>query len=288
MHYTADWTELAAGVRKYVHRWEPDDGTEPAALICIVHGLGEHGGRYHRLAAELVAAGFVVLAFDQTGHGRCSAPRGSIHSYSALLSDIGAMLGWTTRTYAELPRVLLGHSMGGNLVLNYVMRNADSKTAHLPQAVISSSPMIRSSREPGWFFERIARIGLRIAPNLCLKSHVVAERLMSDRNEQHDFDEDELFHKCLSLRLGAGLLDSGRWLLKNASLLRVPTLLTHGTNDYLTSPVASTEFANLTGDICQLCLLEGHLHDTFRDVGREEVIDRFIQFSRSFVRQTVK
>ena len=140
--------------------------------------------------------------------------------------------------------------------------------------------MIRSSREPGRIFEMVARAIAQVAPNYRLQSDVQASRLMSDPAEQEIFEDDKLFHTYLSLRLGAALLDTGRWLLEHANQLAVPTLLTHGTQDFLTLPDASAAFAEKAGDVCQLALLDGYLHDTFRDTGREQVIERFADFAR--------
>jgi len=267
------WIELRPGNRKYVHQWNPRGAAD--GVVCIVHGLGEHGGRYTRLAQDLVSAGFAVVSFDQQGHGLSSGKRGSVASYAALLNDIEDLLRWLAGRYENLPQALLGHSMGGNLVLNYALRH-DFR----PRAVISSSPMIRSVRSPTGMAEAVLRILMRITPNLQLKSQIIPERLMSDPEEQRALIEDEIFHSRLTLRLGAGLIDSGRWLLENAATLATPTLLTHGTNDYLTSHLASQEFAELAGDRCTLELYEGQLHDTFRGLDRDRVIERYVAFLR--------
>lgn len=270
MEHSAQWTRIDAQREKFVHTWSPT--SEARAHVCIVHGLGEHGGRYHRLAADFVTAGLKVFAFDQQGHGQNPGKRGCIQSYASLMDDIEAMLAFTQQ---GLPLVLLGHSMGGNLVLNYALRKTQ-----LPIAVISSSPMIKAARPPGRFMEVLLRMLMRVAPNVRLHSKVVASRLMSNRTEQKELEQDDLFHSDLSLRLGGALLDSGRWLLENAPRLSVPTLLTHGTNDYLTCPDASRQFAAAAGPVCQLEILHGQLHDPFRDEQRERVITKFISFIR--------
>ena len=101
---------------------------------------------------------------------------------------------------------------------------------------------------------------------------------MSDPKEQQDFRQDELFHRSLSLRLGGALLDTGQWVLNNAPRLATPTLLTHGTNDYLTCHLASLEFAERAGEACRLEILEDRLHDPFRGVDRDVVIQKFTDF----------
>ncbi|MCA9132031.1 MAG: alpha/beta hydrolase, partial [Planctomycetales bacterium] len=136
---------------------------------------------------------------------------------------------------------------------------------------------------PGPQFVRLARLLMKLAPNFRLRSTVIPERIMSDPEEQQAVKEDALFHSQLSLRLGAGLLDSGRWALKHADKLRTAMLLSHGTRDCLTSPAASAEFARRAGELCQLAILEGQLHDPFRDVERAAVIARHVAFIRQLV-----
>ena len=267
--HVEQWVQIDDDRKKYVHSW---GDAESPKKICIVHGLGEHGGRYHRLAAELVESGAPVVAFDQQGHGRSGEERGCIESYDAVLDDIEAILRWV-RSEREHSVTLLGHSMGGNLVLNYALRRE-----HLPDAVISSSPMIRAANPPDWFTERLLRLLLMIRPNLTLKKVNRPERIMSDPFEQSLLRDDELFHSQLSLRLGAALLDSGNWLIESEETLTVPTLLSHGTNDRLTCPDASKEFATQAGEHCRLEILEGHMHDPFRDEGRETVVEMFKDF----------
>lgn len=277
MQYSAQWMDLTPKRRKYMHVWEPQSAAQSAAQssVCIVHGLGEHGGRYERLATELVKSNVAVVAFDQTGHGRCPGQRGCVESYDALLDDIELVLQWTQNRFAGLQPILFGHSMGGNLVLNYAL-----KRTPIQSAVISSSPMILVPREPGWLFEKFARLAMKLAPNFRLKSRINPAQLMNDLVEQELLMNDTLFHSQLSLRLAAGLLDTGRWLLQNAAQLTTPTLLVHGTNDCRTSHHASIQFAE-RAEACELELYDGQLHDTFRDLERAQVIAKFVDYIHS-------
>jgi alpha-beta hydrolase superfamily lysophospholipase len=273
MQLSTEWIEIQPGNRKFFHVWAPN--VPPQAVVCIVHGLGEHGGRYHRLARDFSNAGIAVVAFDQQGHGQSVERRGCIKSYDSLLADIEAAQSWARGKFPDLPVVLFGHSMGGNLVINYLLRDLPR-----PEGAISSSPMIEAANPPGWLFEQLARMLAVATPNLCLKSTVIPARLMSDPEEQLELEQDELFHSQLSLRLGVGLFDSGSWALENAQQLRHPLLLSHGTRDSLTSPAASTEFARRAGSMCQLKIFEGQLHDPFRDLERESVIAHYVSFIR--------
>ncbi|QDV25050.1 alpha/beta hydrolase [Aureliella helgolandensis] len=273
MRYAAQWTTIASNQSKYVHRWDPE--VPPKGCVLIVHGLGEHGARYHRLAEDWVAAEFAVVAFDQQGHGLSPEARGCIQSYSSLLDDIHAMYQWCQREYASVAPTLFGHSMGGNLVLNYALREYPR-----PAGVISSSPMILAMNPPSAAFERLARILLKCIPNYRLRSRVNPKHLMNSEVEQQAFREDRLFHAQLSLRLGAALIDSGRWSLEQAHTLSTPLLLTHGTADIRTCPEASQEFGRRGGPWCRVEILKDRLHDPFRDNERDEVIAMYNRFIR--------
>lgn len=273
----AQWLDISPGQSKFVHTWHPEQ--VPQANVAIIHGLGEHGGRYAPLAARFVEAGFSVSAFDQQGHGRSPESRGEIRSYQSLLSDIDAFMQWNRAQYPEVPTVLFGHSMGGNLVTNFALR----KSAE-PGYVISSSPMLEKATPVSPIVVRLARWLMRIAPNVKLHSQVVPERLMSDPEEQKMLREDELFHNQMTLRLGAGLVDSGRWALQHANQLRSPLLLSHGTSDYMTCCQASIEFARRAGEACELVVLEGELHDPFRSLQRDAIVARYVDFVHRAVR----
>lgn len=278
MKKTAQWRDIAPRQSKFVTRWLPE--TAPQANVVIIHGLGEHGGRYDTLAQHFVRAGFSVSAFDQQGHGRSPESRGKIRSYNSLLDDIATFLQWSQTELVGIPTVLFGHSMGGNLVINYTLRDYPQ-----PERVISSSPMLEKATPVHPGFVRFARWLMRIAPNVKIRSDVVAERLMSDPGEQQLLRDDALFHSQITLRLGAGLIDSGAWALEHASRVRTALLLSHGSSDSMTSFSASQEFARLAGEACELVTLDGELHDPFRSVRREAIIARYIDFIRGAIHQ---
>ena len=108
------------GVQFYFQGWQPE--TPPKAVVCLVHGLGEHSGRYAHVAAALNDAGYALLGFDLRGHGKSGGPRGHTPSYDTLMDDIGRLLAEAAQRYPGQPQFLYGHSLGGNLVLNYALR----------------------------------------------------------------------------------------------------------------------------------------------------------------------
>ncbi len=290
MQYAAQWLSLdlpatsdpdggvsghadSGQLKKYVHIWTPTSD-QIAGNIALVHGLGEHGGRYHSLAERLVNAGFRVVAMDQQGHGEDPSPRGHVESYESLLCDISALISWINKSFDDRT-VLLGHSMGGNLAINHALRIGKGY-----RGAIASGPMLRAQRAPGPIAEFLLRTWSSVFRRASIKSTVIPERLMSDPAEIASFKADELFHSTLSLRLGAALIDSGRWALRNASSLQVPLLVAHGGTDALTCPEASKEFAELAGKRCELKIWEGFLHDPFRCIDGDKVVESFVDFAR--------
>ena len=272
----ATWVELPNGQRRFMHQWSPT--TEPKGHVTIIHGLGEHGGRYIRLAPHLARQGFQVSALDLPGHGRSPGKRGAIRSYESLLDDVQFAIQWAKQASSGLPVCLFGHSMGGNLVANYALRRND-----LPDAVIASSPMFVSPKEPKGLLNIAARLAAKVVPNYTLAAGTETKQLMDDPVEQELLDNDPLFHRRLTLRLGASLIDSGRWAIKNADRLSVPMLLTHGLSDRITLPEGSRSFAARAGELCRLQLLEEHLHESFRDKRRQQVIQLYVDFLNELV-----
>lgn len=269
---TADWISWSSDTQKFTWQWTPNE-IQPRATIGIIHGLGEHGGRYETTGQRFASHGFQTFAFDQQGHGRDDRKRGCIKSYESLLDDIHSFLKFAKLRHPSIPLILFGHSMGGNLVTNYSLRRES-----IADAVIASSPMLRTTRKISKWFEWLCR-GLKvILPNQTMKSEVLVERLMSDPDEQSRFRADSIFHNRMSLRLAASLLDSGEWAIQNAERLAQPMLLVHGTDDLLTCPAASQEFASAADADCEAKIYPDVLHDTFRCHEKERVYADFFDF----------
>jgi alpha-beta hydrolase superfamily lysophospholipase len=199
-----------------------------------------------------------------------------IPSYQSLLDDIGYVLAEVADQHGNVPLGLIGQSMGGNLVLNYALRK-------MPHAdfVVASSPMLRSPGAPGPIAEFFARGILAIMPDFYLAAPVRVERLAKNEQVQKRFIEDNLVQHKVSLRLGAALIDSGKWALQNASRLAMPALVIHGDKDEITSPTASEEFVLGAKDWAELKIWPNGLHDLHLDDERES----YMQFMWDWIRR---
>lgn len=252
--------------------WSPE--SQPATgCVVMVHGLGEHVGRYRGLAADLAAAGWASVAADLPGHGNSPGRRGHIESYRRTLMEIGEMLGAAAKRFPDLPLVLLGHSMGGNLAANYVLRRDEiAPRTPDPVGLVLSGPMFLPTNPPPRPHIFAAWLTGQLLPWLTIRAPVDAERLTRNSDVVEQLRDDPLVHNRLSLYLGTQLLAQGRHALDHASEIDVPTLLLHGQDDPITSHLASESFATRVGPLATFVPLAGMLHEIFHEPDRDRVI----------------
>ena len=233
-----------------------------------MHGLGEHSGRYAHVAAALNDAGYALLGLDLRGHGKSGGPRGHTPSYDTLLDDIGRLLDEAAARYPGLPRCLYGHSLGGNLVLNYALRRKPSIAG-----VVATSPWLRLSSAPPAARMTLGRVMNRLLPAFVQSSGLDPTGLSRDPEVVRAYKVDPLVHDRLSARLGMAAIANGEWAIAHAAEFpAVPLLLVHGTGDPMTSAVATQEFAAKVPGGCTLKLWEGFYHETHNEPEKADVL----------------
>jgi alpha-beta hydrolase superfamily lysophospholipase len=234
--------------------------------VALVHGLGEHIGRFARLARRLNAAGFVAVGFDLRGHGRSGGPRGHTPSYEALMDDLADFLGEVRARYARLPLFLYGHSMGGNLVLNFCLRRGP-----VLQGAIATSPWLKLAIEAPPLKLALANALDPVLPGFTQKSGLEIQALSHDEQILDDYRSDPLVHDRISTRLFKSMRESGLWALKHAAEFPVPLLLMQGTADRIIFIEATREFARLAGKRVTWHAWDGMYHETHNEPGGEQV-----------------
>jgi alpha-beta hydrolase superfamily lysophospholipase len=230
---TADSDSLLArdGTRLALHRWP---GSGDRGTVLIVHGLGEHGGRYAHVAAWLAERGFRCLGYDHRGHGRSAGARGVLPDGAALRDDLGTVVD-ALRPRDE-PFLLLGHSMGGAVVADFVARRV--RAADL---VILSSPALRARLSA---FQRLQlALGLRLMPDLALGNGLDPQAIAHDPATVRAYMEDPLVHDRVSARLAKAILDAGESAIAAAPKWDTATLLLYGGADRIVDPSGSATFA---------------------------------------------
>lgn len=262
------------GVDLFVHGWEPD--AKPKAVIALIHGLGEHTGRYEYVAKAMTDAGYVLAGFDLRGHGKSGGIRGHFPSWDAVFQDIKDFFKFLTARYPELPQFLYGHSLGGLLVLTYALKN---KT-HL-KGVISSGAGLRSQVHDQKLKVFMAKVLGAIAPTTLIPSGLDATILSRDPAVIKAYTSDPLVHDRISLGFGKEGLVATSYAWEHAPEFLVPLLLMHGTADRNTYSHGSADFAKLAAKNNQdvtLKLWEGLYHEVHNEPEKEQVLQFMIDW----------
>lgn len=269
MEFQSEFSE--AGVRFYVRGWEPKG--PPRAAAALVHGLGEHTGRYAHVGAAFTEAGLGLMGFDLRGHGNSGGRRGDAPSFETLMSDIDAFLGQVAARYPDSPLFLYGHSLGGNLVLNYALRRKPDLVG-----VIASSPWLRLAFDPPAIRLALGRVIYRLLPSLTQSAGLDADALSRDPEVRAAATSDPLNHSKITVRSFFALRTSGLWALDHAAGFPMPLLVMHGTADRITSLDASREFVGRVGERATLRTWEGCYHELHNDLRRSEVVEAVIEW----------
>jgi alpha-beta hydrolase superfamily lysophospholipase len=202
--------------------------------IHLVHGLGEHLGRYEHVAAHLNARGWDVTGHDQRGHGASPGVRGALRAGDDLIEDLARVLDAVRPS--EGPFVLLGHSMGGLVAAQFVA--ADRGPV---DALVLTSPALDAALGP---LQRIQlAFGLAFVPDLAMGNQLDATKISHDPDVVRKYLADPLVHDRITARLAKALLDGGAYVRARAAAWSVPTLLLWAGSDRLVSPSGSAAFA---------------------------------------------
>lgn len=242
------------------------------AVVVLVHGMGEHSKRYENFVIPFYNQNsFAVLTFDQFGHGLTEGKRGHNPSFEAVLDCVQEMLKKAESVFGNKPTFLYGHSMGGNVVINYALRRKNNLTG-----VIATSPFLKLAFEPPSWKLKIAKILLKIAPSLTMSNELDIEGISRDKNVIEAYNNDPLVHDKISPNYSIVFIETGKWAIENANKLKTPILLIHGTDDRLTSYKGSEEFAKNAGNIVDIQLYEGAYHELHNDIIKNEVLEQMM------------
>jgi alpha-beta hydrolase superfamily lysophospholipase len=187
------------------------------------------------------------------------------------MNDIATLLAAAAQRYPGIPRFLYGHSLGGNLVLNYPLRRRPALTG-----VIATAPVLKLAFEPPAIQVTLGRWMDKIWPAFLQSNGLELAALSHDPEVIRKYQNDPLVHDRISARLFVGFFEAGHWALENAPRFGLPLLLMHGSADRITSPEASSEFASRVGDRCTLKIWEGFYHEIHNEPEQSAVFDVLI------------
>lgn len=270
MNHTEYEVQSTDGIHFFFQSWAPEANRK--AVVCLVHGLGEHSGRYAHVAQALTHAGYVMLAFDQRGHGRTSGKRGHSPNVHRLAEDIDLLLEQAGRLYPDLPRFLYGHSMGGLLVLYYTAARKPALTG-----AVASGPGLRTALEQQKLKVILSRTLGGILPEVSISTGLDATQISRDPAVVQKYLADPLVHSVATFGLAVSLLDAIQGAFEGAGQLELPLLLMHGRQDQIAYARGSEEFASLAPN-ATLQLWDGMYHEVHNEPEKEQVLAYLINW----------
>ena len=253
------------GLQMYARSWTPE--ASPKAVVCLIHGHGEHVNRYNHVGEAFANAGYAIQGYDARGHGQSGGPRGYTPSYETLLNDISDFLADAQKRHPGLPVFLYGHSMGGNQVMNYTLRNPQGL-----RGVIVTSPWLQLFGKPGPLLAALVKLLNVIYPAYTQASGLDQKTISRDPAEVQAYATDPLVHDRITARLFTVMEEHALYALEHAAELKVPMLLMHGSADGLSSVNGSQEFAKKAGSIVTLRIWDGLYHETHNEPEKADVI----------------
>jgi acylglycerol lipase len=259
---TTGSVESADGTKLAYRAWP-----KPGSLaLAVVHGLGEHAGRYERLAKGMAQHGMGTYALDLRGHGKSPGARGHVDSWSQWTDDVAAFVSHI-ESVAGVEVVPVGHSFGGVALLSTVLARKLPKTRRF---VVSSPALKLKMAVAGWKLT-FGPIASKIFPRLALANEVDPKTVSRIPEVVEAYRNDPLVHNKISTRLGAEWQEATRDILSRAGEIKTPFLILAGTADALIDPAGSRELHEQAKSTSELRMLEGRFHEPFNDIGSDEV-----------------
>ena len=264
----------------YACEFKPDGPAK--AVIVLVHGIGEHIGRYEHVARMFTDHSYAVIGADLVGHGKSGGQRGHVDAYDDFLDIIDWMLKEASVRYPDLPRFLYGHSLGGNLVLYYTEKRA-------PQiaGVIATSPALEVTKVPPLKLA-LGKLMYSIYPRFKMTNSLDVTGLSRNEAVVSAYQADPLVHPFVSAHLGLDLLGAGKVIRENSAQLKIPLLLMHGEKDRLVNASGTREFASHLGGNVKYVEMPGAYHELHNEIIKDDVFQIWLDWLDSVLGSTNK
>lgn len=250
--------------RLYCETWSPKS---PKAALLFVHGLNEHVGRYAHVA-KYFSDEYACHLYDQRGHGKSDGVRAYAESFGDFLEDLDAFAQKVKNESGPLKIFIVGHSMGGQVVLNYLGKHLKAPLA----GFITSSANIQI----GWKVHPLKKyLGVKLAsyfPKLKLPREIDVKYISRDENVVRAYVADPLVNQAITLSLAREILANQDVILENAPRIKLPALMMHAGDDRISASAGTTEFFERLGAKDKtLKIYDGFYHELFNEIGKEQV-----------------
>jgi len=270
------------GINLRVVRYEPTG--EPVGIVQIIHGFGEGLAHYKEIAGFFVANGYACIIHDQRGFGEMpdmtprerQKVRGVIPGYEYLLEDIKTLRGKVNMWYPGVPVILFGHSMGGNLAVNFLVRCGKDELSY--SKAVLEAPWLRLYKPLPKFATTMARLIGKANRQLTISAKLNLADISRNLDITRGLQSDGIYHNRMSLRLYAEVVEAGELAISNANKISVPTLLLCPGADRIVCPKAIREFHGKAGDNVTLIEYPDAYHCLHADIINIEVMANMLDF----------
>lgn len=243
------------------------------AVIGILHGVGEHCRRYDHLAAWFQGQGIALVGYDRQGFGRSGGIKGHTDKYSEYIDEIARLVLACERRYPDTPLFLYGHSMGGHLLLRYLIK----RHPHISGAIVSA-PHIQLAFTPNPFLVGLGKMMRLIYPTFPQENQLDTSLLSRSPEIAPAYLADPNVHAKLTSKMGIDMLESSAEIDQWCGSLSVPTLMMHGSADGLTKPEATEAFASRNPENVIFKSWEGWYHELHNEPEQEELFQYVLQW----------
>ncbi len=250
----------------YFQGWQTD--APPKGVVCLVHGLGEHSGRYAHWAGMLNQAGYSMIAMDLRGHGKSGGQRGHVNSYEEYFKDVDLLVSEARVRFPGTHLFLYGHSLGGMITVDYILRKKPVYAGVIITALSNKSSLAEQKLK---IF--LVKMLEPVLPRLSMSTGLVPATLSRDPDVVSRYINDPLVHHQASLAWANATIGSIAFSDQHAPEWKLPLLIMHGELDKLGYAEGSREFAgNIKGD-CTLKIWTGLFHEIHNEPEKEQVFE---------------
>ena len=252
---------------------------KPRGGIVITHGLGEHSECYQRLIEGLSPLNMNIYGWDLRGHGRSEGKRGVIYDFLNFCEDLKIFLKYIQDQHPISPLFLLGHSMGGLICNRTLISLTNTETLKI-NGLILSSPLCALAIHVPKIRKIAGKVFAKWLPDVAFRQHNLGyNKLSRDRDVINEYQHDHLRHDKISPQLFFDLNHNCKYLLENASKIKLPVIVMQAGYDTIVSAGASkTYFEKVSSIDKTFNLYEGYYHEIFNDIGREKVYTDLISW----------
>lgn len=239
----------------------------PKAVLLFVHGLNEHSGRYLNPIRYFSPRGYSLYLFDHRGHGKSDGLRSYVDGFGTYLKDLDEFVRLVAREEKGKKIFMVGHSMGGQVVINYVGQFKNSVAGFL-----TSSANIEMAVKIPWIKKTVGLALSKFVPRFTVTNEIDPKWISRDKEVVRAYKKDPLVSQKITLKLASEIIDNQKGILKLAESIRLPGLIMHAGDDHICHPDGSKKFfRKLASTDKALKIYDGFYHELFNEIGKEKV-----------------